>query len=220
MKKIILLFAFVILFTACSVKEIKKEDINNLIDETLSVKVKGTNNSFKGYKFFTPRGFVIQSKKENNFVLLANKEKYYLYVDIVSYFHKEKVETDFDKNLYFSKEISYNDVDGYIIVKEISNSVYFIEVSYNYSKIEAYVSEENLENEIKNSLKILSSIEYNDIVLDTMIGEKTLDYEEEVYNFFESKREEGNFLDYIEEYDAYEKQEKIKDEDILDSIDE
>ena len=53
-----------------------------------------------------------------------------------------------------------------------------------------------------------------------MIGEKLLSYEEEVYNFFESKREEGNFLDYIEEYDDYNKEEVIKDEDILDSLDE
>ena len=220
MKKIILLFTFVILFTACSVKEIKKEDIDKLIDDTLQVNVKSTNNSFKGYKFFTPRGFVIQSKKDNNYVLLSNNEKYYLYIDIVSYFHKEKNKTEFDNNLYFSKEISYNDIDGYIKIRKSDNDLYNIEMLYNYSKIETFVKEQNLEYAIKNSLKILSSIEYNDIILDTMIGEKTLDYEEEVYNFFESKREEGNFLDYIEEYDAYEKQENIKDEDILDSIEE
>jgi len=187
---------------------------------TLSVKVKGTNNSFKGYKFFIPRGFVIQSKKDNNYVLLANKEKYYLYIDIVSYFHKEKNTIEFDNSLYFSKEISYNDIDGYVIVKEMNDDLYYIEVSYNYSKIEANVEIQNLEYAIKNSLRILASVEYNDIILDTMIGEKTLDYEEEVYNFFESKREEGNFLDYIEEYDTYDKEKKIKDEDILDSLEE
>ena len=37
---------------------------------------------------------------------------------------------------------------------------------------------------------------------------------------FESKREDGNFLDYIEEYDMDEKEEVIKDEDILNSFDE
>jgi hypothetical protein len=77
-----------------------------------------------------------------------------------------------------------------------------------------------LESAIKNSIKLLSSIEYNDVVLETMIGEKVLSYEEEVYNFFESKREDGNFLDYIEEYDSYDKDKTVKDEDILDSVDE
>ena len=41
----------------------------------------------------------------------------------------------------------------------------------------------------------------------------------EAYNFFESKREEGTFLDYIEEYDVY-KDDTPKDEDVLDSVDE
>lgn len=220
MKKVILLFAFIILFSGCSVKEIKDEDINKIIEETFSYKVKSTNNSFKGYKFYTPRGFIIQNKKDNNYVLLSNKEKYYLYIDIVSYFHKEKIEFELDNSIYFSKKISYNDIDGYVKVREYDDDLYFVDILYNYSKIEAYVSEENLEYAIKNSLKILSSIEYNDVILDTMIGEKTLDYKEEVYNFFEPKREEGNFLDYIEEYDVYEKENKVKDEDILDSLEE
>ena len=87
----------------------------------------------------------------------------------------------------------------------------------NYSKIEALVKERNLEYAITNSIKILSSVQYNDVILDTLIGEKTLDYKEEAYNFFESKREEGTFLDYIEEYDIYEKDKKVKDDDVLDS---
>ena len=73
---------------------------------------------------------------------------------------------------------------------------------------------------LKNSIKILASINYNDVILDTMIGDKALSYEEEVYNFFESKREDGNFLDYIEEYDAYDKENVVKDEDILGSLGE
>ncbi len=220
MKKLFLILALVILFTGCNVKDITDKDINDVIDETLKLDIKGTNNNFKGYKYYIPRGLALQNKKGNNFILLSDGDYYYLYVDIVSYFHKKEIETTFDEDLYFSKKISYNDINGYIKIGKPKDKVYFVEILYNYSKIEAYIKEENLESAIRNSIKLLASIKYNDIVLDTMIGEKVLSYEEEVYNFFESKREEGNFLDYIEEYDDYNKEEVIKDEDILDSLDE
>lgn len=220
MKKFILVLALVILFTGCDIKEITDKDINNVIDETLKNDVQGSNNNFKGYKYYIPRGYSLQNKKGNNYMLLSNGDYYYLYVDIVSYFHKKEINTTFESDLYFSKEINYNDIKGYVKVGKPENDVYYIEMAYNYGKIEAYVKKENLENALKSSIKILASIKYNDIILDTMIGEKTLSYEEEVYNFFESKREEGNFLDYIEEYDAYDKEEVVKDEDFLDSINE
>ena len=220
MKKIILILTLVILFTGCDIKNITDKDIENVIDETLSAKVQGTNNNFKGYKYYIPRGFSLQNKKGNNYMLLSDGDYYYLYVDIVSYFHKKEINTEFESDLYFSKKITYNDINGYVKIKEEKKDYYFIEVVYNYSKIEAYVKKQNLESGLKNSLRILASIKYNDIILDTMIGENTLSYEEEVYNFFESKREEGNFLDYIEEYDAYDKEEEIKDEDFLNSLDE
>ncbi len=220
MKKLFLVLALVILFTGCDVKNITDKDIENIIDESLELKVQGSNNNFKGYKYYIPRGFMLQNKKGNNYMLLSNGDYYYLYVDIVSYFHKKDIETTFEDDLYFSKELSYNDIKGYVKVSKPKNDLYYIEMVYNYSKIETYVKKENLEYALKNSLKILASIKYNDVILDTLIGEKTLSYEEEVYNFFESKREEGNFLDYIEEYDAYDKEDVIKDEDILGSLDE
>ena len=132
--------------------------------------------------------------------------------------HKKQEPITYDNELYFFKKISYNNVDGYIKIGNPVNDIYYIELSYNYSKIEAYVKKENLEYAIKNSIRLLASIQYNDIILDTLIGEKTLDYKEEAYSLFESKREDGNFLDYIEEYDVYdEENEKIKDEDLLDT---
>ena len=220
MKKIIILFTLLILFTGCDIKNITEDDINTIIDKTLSNKTQGANNYFKGYKYYIPRGFVISNKKDENHILLSNGEYYYLYIDIVSYYHKEEIETTFDNELYFSKKISYNDNEGYIKIDKKSEEYYYIEIVYNYSKIEAQVKEENLEHAITNSIIILSSIKYNDTILDTIIGEKTLDYKEESYNLFESKREDGTFLDYIEEYDVYKNDDKPKDEDVLDSIDD
>lgn len=218
MKKIVILFTLLILFTGCSIKEIDDKEIEKIIDKTLSYKIQGANNYFKGYKYYIPRGFVLSDKKEDNHILLSNGEYYYLYIDTISYFHKEKIETTFDNDLYFSKKISYNGNEGYIKIEKNKDDLYFLEIVYNYSKIETFIKEENLEYAIINSIRILASIEYNDTILDTLIGGKTLDYKEEAYNFFESKREEGTFMDYIEEYDVYDKDKKVKDEDVLESV--
>ena len=220
MKKLIVLFTLLILFTGCETKNITSDEISKVVDESLKLRVQGSNNYFKGYKYYIPRGFVLENVKDNNHTLFSNGDYYYLYIDVVSYFHKEDITTTFDNELYFSQKISYNGNDGYIKISKQSDEIYFIEIVYNYSKIEAYIKSENLSYAVSNSIKILASIKYNSVILDTIIGEKTSDDHEEIYNFFEPKREEGNFLDYIEEYDVYDKEDKIKDEDVLDSIDE
>lgn len=222
MKKITIILVTLLLltFTGCSAKKITSDDIENALSESLSTKVQKANNYFEGYKYYVPRGFNLENRKNYNHILLSNGEYYFLYIDAVSYYHKKQIKVNFDNDkLYFSKKISYNGNEGYIKIDNKKDNLYLLEIAYNYSKIEASVKEENLLYAIKNSLKILSSVEYNDIILDTLVGEKSLDYKEETYDFFESKRENGNFLDYIEEYGVYDKEDKIKDEDVLDTTD-
>ncbi len=220
MKKIILMLALVILFTGCEIKDITTADIDILIDNAISQRVSNANEYFNGYKYYLPRGFGIVNKKDNNHILVSNGDYYYLYVDTISYYYKKKNETTFDNELYFSKKINYNDKEGYIKISQPKNDIYFVEISFHYSKIEVYTKKENLEYAIKNSIKILISVKYNDIILETLIGKNYLNYNEEVYNIFESKREDGNFMDYIDEYSDYKEIDKIKDEDILEKNDE
>ena len=72
MKKIILILTLVILFTGCEVKNITDKDINDVIDKTLKNDIQLANNNFKGYKYYIPRGFSLQNKKDDNHVLLSN----------------------------------------------------------------------------------------------------------------------------------------------------
>ena len=59
--------------------------------------------------------------------------------------------------------------------------------------------------------------QYNEKVIDTLIGENVLDYKEEKFDIFESKREQSNFLEWVEKYDTYdESKDKEKNGDILD----
>jgi len=79
--------------------------------------------------------------------------------------------------------------------------------------MEAIIPEENLKNAVYNIVKILSSIDYNDKIIDTLVGENALSYEESEFDLFGSTREEGYFMDYVEEYNDYES--TIKDEDVI-----
>lgn len=219
MKKIIFLFTLLVLFTGCSIKNINSYDINGIIEKSLASKTNVTNMVFSGYKYYLPRGIKIIDSEEYNAKLLSNGNYYYLYVDVISYYHKVELDYSCDDSLYFSK-ISYNGKDGYIEIKEETDDTYFLKIVYNYAKVEAYVDSNFLKDAIYDSIRILSSVDYNDKILSTLIGENVLNYQEEEFSLFGSKREEGTFLDYIEEYDVYDDSNEIKDEDILDSVNE
>lgn len=217
MKKIIFLVTLLVFFTGCSIKSMSSYDINEIIDDALKNEEVTTNVVFDGYKYYLPRGIKIVDKKEYNSKLLSNGNYYYLYVDIISYYHKTPLEYTVDNNLYLSKKISYNGKEGYIEIKKNEEDNYFLKIEYNYSKIESYVSEDNLNDAVYDSIRILASVNYNDTIINSLIGDNILDYQEETFTLFESKREEGTFLDYIEEYDVYDDSNSVKDEDILDA---
>ena len=105
MKKLVVFLDLLILFTGCEIKEVTNEDINKLIEETTSLETQRANRNFSGYKYYLPQGFGLVNKKENNHVLLSNGDYYYLYVDIVSYFHKKQEPITYDNELYFFKQI-------------------------------------------------------------------------------------------------------------------
>ena len=79
---------------------------------------------------------------------------------------------------------------------------------YNYTKIEAYVKEKNLDDALTNICTILSSVKYNDKVLATTVGENELSYKEETFNIFKTKKKATDFLDYVKEYDNVSKDKK------------
>ncbi|MEG1457628.1 MAG: hypothetical protein RSC57_03435, partial [Bacilli bacterium] len=74
---------------------------------------------------------------------------------------------------------------------------------YNYAKIETIVDKKDVKNAFINICYILSSINYNDKVLETLVGENVLNYKEEHMNIFKPKREESEFLQIYKEYGTY-----------------
>jgi hypothetical protein len=143
--------------------------------------------------------------------LYSSGNVYYLYVDVVSYYFKKDSNYVENKDAYFSKKLDYRNKRGYLEITKINN-LYFIEMMYNYAKVEALVTKDDIGPTIINSSYILSSLKFNDKIIKLLFDENILNFNEEQFKLFEPKRKEGNFLDYVKEYDQYEQN---IDEDLI-----
>ena len=215
MKRLIVLLSIVLLFiTGCSVTRLDNTDINKNIKTLLSDKTKFYNVYYDGYKYYIPKGVSFVDKEEYNAILRdKNNNKYYLYVDVVCYLHNTKVNYEVNKSSHFSKLLDYNKKVGYIQIDEVG-SKYFIQFVYNYVKMEALVSKDDLTDTITNMAIILRSVKFNRAILESLIGENVLDYKEEEYSLFKGDSSKENFLDVVEreETDLY--KQDIEDEKI------
>lgn len=221
MKKLAILFSISVLFlaTGCSidVKRLDNLSYSEIVDTILNQKITLKNVSFDGYTYYLPKGVQLHRKSQYNSILYDRGNPLYLYVDIISYYHKvDNQAFTANSEAFLSKEIYQNKKKGYIEINEIRGK-YFVEFMYNYAKIEAYVSKENLQEMLIDMSTILASIQFHDTILETLVGEHVLDYKEETFNIFKPSRDEDSFLKYIEEYDTrYKEDEEWKNEDSID----
>ncbi len=197
MKKLIILL-LCILATGCTIVRIDTSSIDNILSVVLSKENNLYNQVGKGYKYYVPRGVSYMDTDELNDKLYSNGVYYYLYIDAVSYFYKIKTNYQEKDNLYYSKKIE-GSKEGYLeITKE--NDKYRIDFMYNYAKIEALVNKNEIENVILNASYILSTVKFNDNVIELMLQEDYLTNREEKYDTFASKNPESSITG--ETYDA------------------
>lgn len=215
MKKIIVLLSVVMLFvTGCSVSRLDDTNLSKNMKTLLSKKVNLYNVFYDGYKYYLPKGVSFIEKENFNAILKDSyNNKYYLYVDAISYYHKVENDYDVDYDAHYSKKLDYRNKTGYIQIDEV-DSKYFIQFVFNYVKMEAYVDKKNLADVVNNMCYILRSVKFNDKVLASLIGENILDYKEENYTLFKADSSKESFLDVVEreETDRYKKD--IEDEKI------
>lgn len=213
-KLIVLLSILVLLVSGCSINQLGNNITTN-IDTILSEKVNVYNVNFEGYKYYVPKGLKFVTKNDYN-ALFRDKynDKYYLYVDAISYYHKSKNKYVINKDAYYSEKLDYNNKTGYVEINEVDGK-YFVEFVFNYSKIEVYTDKKYLSSVINNICYVLRSVKFNDKVLESLIGENVLSYKEETFNIFKSKSSSNDFLDYVKEYDSDNKKSKL-DEDTVD----
>lgn len=213
MKKILVILSLAFLVSGCSMVTIEDQSFDEILHSVIQENFQLENVSLEGYSYYLPKGVLLKRSSSLNSELYYNHRKMYLYVDVYSYYHKVDFTYEVNPDSYYSQAIDLYGKKGYLEITQISTN-YFVEFMYNYAKIEAYVDEEDLKKTVTQMAYILNSVDFKDTILDTLIGENELDYNEENFNIFKPTREEGDFLDYEEQYDNGEDQ--IIDEDNID----
>lgn len=173
-------------------------NIDNIISVVLSKDNTLYNQIGKGYKYYVPRGVSYMDTNDYNDVLYSDGNYYYLYIDIISYYHSVVRDYEINENAYYSKSININDKIGYLEINKQENGRYFIEFMYNYSKIEALCDYEDINDIVLNASYILSTVKFNNNVIKAVLDEDFLESEEK-YDIFVSRKDTDDFLKLDEE---------------------
>lgn len=210
MKKIILIIIILVLTAGCTnINKLSYDDIVNNIT-TMSTK----DNIYRtGYSYYLPRGMKVADSTLYNEVIEDANSKYYLYVDVVSFYKKITKEYEINNNAIYSSKISYNDKFGYVEVNLLKNDKYLVEIMYNYAKIEVIVDKSKCKEAMLSIINILKSVEYNDSIIANLMGDDILNFNEEEFNIFNTKGSESNYLTVDNDYK--EEEEKIFDPDLI-----
>ena len=202
MYKKILIILCMFLLVGCKTTNINSYTLEEIIDNIIKTDSKLYNTNNKGYKYYLPQEFTVQSERDFVQELHSHNDTYYLNVDIVSYYYKNtmKSEHDYDDYKYYTFE--NGDKNGYLRIRKNSD-YFFVELCYNYAIIEVEVEESELRYAVSRAITILNSIKYNDLVIEKYINDNDLDSSETVYKLPEPKKknENKNILQYIEEYE-------------------
>ena len=220
-KKYIFLFIILIFtLTGCSYKKLN----DMTIEETLALGLTSNSNLNNinniGYRYYLPRGFTLEEDRDSIQILKSNGIEYFLNVDLVSYYNKTEITNDStNSNVYKYIPILINNKSGFLEITK-NNDYFFIKMVYNYAIIETQVKESDINNSIINMAYIISSIKYNDSVINNKFGEDVLELKENVYKIFapqEKTNENKTYAYYLEQYNEYTGEIKlqIQDPDVI-----
>lgn len=186
MKKLVILALMTVLLTGCTAVRINTESTDNIVSVVLSKDNKLYNRVGKGYKYYVPRGVSYIDTNELNEKLYSNGNYYYLYIDSISYYYNKIDTYKVNTKAYYSNVIDNNGKTGYLEINKLEK-LYFVEFMYNYAKIEAVVSEDDIEEVVLNASYILSTVKFNNNVIKLMLDKDYFTSREEKYNIFTAK---------------------------------
>jgi len=197
-KRFILLVIIALILTGCTKID---NNIDNIVSATMTEEIKNVNTVSTGYELYVPIGVLQLVDNEYNQKFRMRDTYVYLYVDTVSYYYKNSLNYKSTENYnYYYKEIVLNNKTGYIGINKLDDGSFFVEIVYNYSKIEFYACEEDLPMIISNSLIIVNSIKYNDTLIKIKLDNNSNDGREVKYELDKPKDSESTFNQYLQEY--------------------
>ena len=199
MKKFIIILSSLLL-VGCSSTVTSNQTYESLIMNTLESEITHYNTLGKGFKYYKPRDFSLYTDDEFNHILLNKSNKYYLNIDINGYYNKYEHEFSINPEIEYSKNFKYNDILGFLEITKGKNDYFYLKMMYNYSYIEVQVKEKELKPAVVNSIIILSSIKYNDKVIENFISTGDLSSKETTYEIKKpnSSKQKKNILDVYE----------------------
>ena len=145
MKKIFLIGLVTLILTGCTIVRIDTTSIDNILDVILSKENTLYNRVGRGYKYYVPRGVTYIDSTDSNDKLYSNGIYYYLYLDEINYYYKNALKYKEDDSKYYSRKIDNGKNIGYLEITK-QDDLYLINFVYNYARIEALVSEEDINN--------------------------------------------------------------------------
>ena len=90
-KKLLILTLSILALTGCT--NLSNASLDEITNTMLSSKSSLANTVFDGYKYYVPRGLRLVMKNDYNASFLDEyNNTYYLYIDIISYYNKEKLD--------------------------------------------------------------------------------------------------------------------------------
>jgi len=213
MKKIMLLIGITLLLTGCV--NVKNSSFDQIINNALKNNVELKNKSENGYTYYLPAGIKLVENDQSNLFFETEKYRMYMYVDLISYNHKIKETYKENTVSYYSTNIQKGEKYGYLEINLLDTQKYLVEIMYNYAKIEVIVDECDMKTIVSYAMSILSSITYNDTIIESMIGEDILNYNETEFNIFETANNESNIIEYDENLSENEVDNDVPDTDLI-----
>lgn len=83
-------FILVLVLSGCTVVRINTKSLDTIIDVVLTKENKLFNRVGKGYKYYVPKGVTYVDTNDLNEILYSKGNYYYLYIDAISYYNKNK----------------------------------------------------------------------------------------------------------------------------------
>ena len=209
-KYFILVLMMVIL---CGCQTINNTSIDTIING-LNNTISKTNTFRTGYSYYLPNGLTVKDYSLYNETIESEDYTFYLYVDLVSYYNNIENNYEICDKCYYSKALNIDKKNGYLEINLKENNQYLIEIMFNYAKIEVMVDEANINYALSYAVTILKSVIFNDNIVANLLGEDILNYQEEVYDIFNTVSTDSNYLKALEQ-DQYEEPQTIKDTDLI-----
>jgi len=214
MKKLLITLLVAVFFVS-GCKMVLSDDISSIFESVLYVSNNLSNTYMEGYSLYLPQGIKLIDKSDYNLVIEDKNNKYYLYIDTIAYYYKTDNLYQEKTNRFYSKKFSYNNKQGYIDVVDTGDK-YYVVIMYNYAKIESLVEKDKFNDALVSMCSILSTIKYNDSIINKVVGKEGVTLQEERFSLFESSKENDNFLKYEEEFGTYKNEIKINEDDVID----